>query len=176
MVGGGGAGPCKALTFDGEYLYAGCAGASLQVIKLSPGDMAPVGTWDGGGGGGDFIALTCDGEYIYAGLDTIPAQVVQIDPSDMSTVETWEGEEGEGLCRALTFDGFYVYAGLYTTPARVVRAYLVLQGADSRGVTGVTEDYGFDLALCGQYTHNRHIGIYLLAWLGTHPGNLAFSV
>jgi len=112
---------CRALTFDGTYIYAGLDTSPARVIKINPNTMTAVSLWYGGSGEGYCYALTFDGTYIYAGLNTSPARVIKINPNTMAKVSSWTGATGENYCRALTFDGTYIYAGLNTSPAMVIR-------------------------------------------------------
>jgi len=68
---------CRALTFDGTYIYVGLSTTPAYVVKINPSTMATVSTWTGSSGQNNCFGLTFDGTYIYAGLSTTPAYVIR---------------------------------------------------------------------------------------------------
>lgn len=154
-TGANGQNSCKALAFDGTYLYAALGTSPAQVVQIDIATMATMATWTGDTGENDCAGLTCDGAYVYAGLNITPAMVIKLDTT-MGVVDKWTGGAGENACIALAFDGDYVYAGLNTSPAQVIQlskaTYRHMEKVEAFvGDTG--QDYVSALALDGNYIY-----------------------
>jgi len=144
---------CRALAFDGAYVYVGISGPTAKVIKIDPETMATVATWPGIGLYNYVYSLTFDGTYLYAGLNIDPAKVIKIDPETMTTVDTWTGAVGEKSCYALIFDGTYLYAGLNIDPAKVIKIDPETMTTVDTWTAEVGESYAIALTFDGTYLY-----------------------
>lgn len=76
---------CRALTFDGNFIWAGLYTQPFKILKINPADNTY--TVITGVLGENFCdALTYDGISIWAGLDTAPAKILKINPDTNSYI------------------------------------------------------------------------------------------
>ena len=162
-VGATGEDYCRALTFDGTYIYAGLYTSPARVIKIDPSTMTTISSWTPPGGENLCSALTFDGTYIYAGLWTLPAKMYKINPSTMTTVASWTAPGGDNFCTSLTFDGTYIYAACNTVPARVIKIDPSTMTTISRWIGASGEN------TCWALTFD---GTYIYAGLSTSPARI----
>jgi len=155
---------CRALCFDGTYMYMGLYTTPGKIIKIDPATMTQVGSTLTLNTGEDYITALIGGigvnPNLYAVCHTNPFVLVAIQAGgtgDMIRLGSFTGDSGnnERNANAIAYDGTYLYVGMgHAVPFRIVKidpGTMAQMGSTLNGTS--PEDGCLSLVFDGEYLY-----------------------